>query len=427
MEKGQLRLPRHKIVSLLNFVIYIVMCGGVIGTVAALFLQIMHKAIELLWTIVPNAIPSTLSVNGVEINVYPVVICIVGGILIGILQKKYGDYPRTLAETIKTYKSDKSLSYNNLPMICMAALLPLVFGGSIGPEAGLAGIVAGLLCWFRDRYKTGLARVLVNNASEQRTTLKAMLKNPLQVCIGSELTINNQSYTISKRYRWTIYAIAAIGGASAFRLIGEVLASEGMKLAHFEPILFSLNEWLAFIPLVIAGIICGVLFLVCERFSRLAFAPLANQKILRAVIAGALLGVVGMFMPYTMFSGEEQMYDLVNSWQSWAAPMLFITGLVKMVTINLCISGGWRGGNFFPILFSSTAIGFSLCTILPVDATFVVLTFMAAYTATALGHPVIVSILCMLFAPLNAIPAIVISAYVGGKAHLCWRKNQART
>lgn len=31
--------------------------------------------------------------------------------------------------------------------VCLAALLPLIFGGSIGPEAGLTGVIVGLCYW----------------------------------------------------------------------------------------------------------------------------------------------------------------------------------------------------------------------------------------------------------------------------------------
>ncbi|MGZ9586809.1 chloride channel protein [Paenibacillus marinisediminis] len=423
MDKESLNFPKHKFISLLTFVVYVLLCGAVIGAVTTIFLQFMHHAIHFLWTTVPNAIPSSLSIGGMTLSLYPIVICVIGGVLIGLWQKKYGDYPRTLEEIIGTYKKEKHLRYDNLLIVCVAALLPLIFGGSIGPEAGLAGIIAALLSWIRDRYKSGMTMVLEDRSQQKRTTLRALMQRPVQAYIGTEIEVNSQSYTISKQYRWIIYIIATIGAIASFRVVGNLLAKEGIQLASFTSIEFSMNELLAFIPLVLAGILCGALFLVCQWISKVVFAPLENKKVLRAVIAGFILGAVGMFLPDTMFAGEAQMFELSNDWKSWAIPMLLLTGFIKIFMINICISGGWRGGNFFPILFSATAIGFALSTFLPVDVTFVVLTFMAAFTATALGQPLIVAILCLLFAPLNAIIAIVVSAFIGGKFHTVLKKG----
>ncbi|WP_340004809.1 chloride channel protein [Paenibacillus sp. FSL K6-0276] len=113
-----------------------------------------------------------------------------------------------------------------------------------------------------------------------------------------------------------------------------------MEFASFTMKTFSLIELIAFMPLVIAGMLFGALFLLCQKLVAVVFAPLATHKFARAIITGMVLGVVGMFLPYTMYSGEEQMLELVNDWQSWSIIILFITSLIKMVMINVCISGG---------------------------------------------------------------------------------------
>ncbi|HPR91663.1 MAG TPA: chloride channel protein [Candidatus Dojkabacteria bacterium] len=416
----------YKYLSLLVFAIFIMACGGVVGAVAALFLQIMHFIIEFLWTTIPNSIPLSLSVGGINLQPYSIVLCAVGGLLIGLWQKKYGNYPNTLDEVVKTYKTTKNIRYDNLHVICIAAILPLIFGGSIGPEAGLAGIIAGLFCWVRDKYKTGIIKMLESHSEKKRTTLRTFINKPLYHIIGTVVTANSQTYTISIIQRWTVYIVASIGGVVSFRLIGKLFSSDGLALARFSQITFGLNELLAFFPLIALGIVCGALFLLCQKLTGIIFAPLEEKKVLRAVICGVVFGTVGMFLPYTMYSGEKQMLDLVKNWQSWTMPMLFVTGFVKILMINLCNSGGWRGGNFFPSLFCATAIGFGLAEIFPVNASFIILTFMAAYTAMALGQPLIVAALCMLFAPLSAIIPIVIAAFIGGKLHFCVKEHKER-
>ena len=79
--------------------------------------------------------------------------CFIGGLLIGLWKDKYGDSPEELAVVMRKVKKDHRYSYENIFQSIVSALLPLVFGASIGPEAGLTGIIAGLCTWVSDKLK----------------------------------------------------------------------------------------------------------------------------------------------------------------------------------------------------------------------------------------------------------------------------------
>jgi len=129
MKKKPFYALRYKYLSMLVFAIFITACGGVIGAVTALFLQVMRFIIGFLWTTVPNSIPLSLSISKINIHPYSIVLCTVGGLLIGLWQKKYGDYPNTLDEVVKTYKTTKNIRYDNLHKLngCEHKMLPLSF------------------------------------------------------------------------------------------------------------------------------------------------------------------------------------------------------------------------------------------------------------------------------------------------------------
>ena len=389
------------------------LCGGFVGAVTVSFLQIMRFAINLLWAKVPQSF-FCIVIFGIKINLYYVILCIAGGVLIGIWQRKYGDYPILLEDILKIYKRDKNIPYNNLGIVFVAALMPLIFGGSVGPEAGLAGIIAMLFCWVRDKYKSSIVYILQNKEKKKRTRLFELIKNPINTFIGVDIIYDDQTYTVSKIKRWSAYLSAAVGGVLAFRIIAKILAHEGIKIAKFGKFVYTSHELLYFLPIVLLGILTGLIFLFSKKLFNYIFKPLKNKKVLRAVICGLILSLVGMFLPYTMFSGEEQMVDLVENWHNWTAPLLFATGFIKILMINCCVSGGWRGGSFFPCLFCATAIGYGLSTFILANQSFIVLTFMASYTAMALGQPLIIIALCMLFAPFSAILPITIAAFIGG-------------
>ena len=419
MRRGDVLEQRREIVQyqkIWNWAIFIVFsafCGGGIGVITALFLQMLRLVMSVLWSETLQAAFSFL-IGGIRINLYVILICILGGVLIGFWQHKYGDYPKSLEELLVVYKTNKNIPYNNLGIVAVAAFLPLAFGGSVGPEAGLAGILMMLFCWLRDKYKSAITEILKHNDCEKRTFLYDLLLVRPRTMLGFDLQYEDKVYTISKAQKIVIYLSASAGGVLCFWLMGELFKQSGMEFVRFNEITYTLYELIAFIPIVILGILVGMVFILVQEIVKRVFQPIEHKKILRAVVAGFLLGGFGMFLPYTMFSGEEQMVDLVNHLDSWSVSMLLATGLVKMLIINICIFGGWKGGNFFPSLFCSAALGFALASFLPVDSSFVVVIFMAAYCSSALGVAPVVAVLMMLFAPASALLAVFAASFIGG-------------
>ncbi|MEN6622429.1 MAG: hypothetical protein ABFD50_12860, partial [Smithella sp.] len=222
--EGQVKI-HLKIWNWFIFIALTFLCGGFVGAVTVSFLQIMRFAINTLWVNVPQSF-FCISIFGIKINLYYVIICIIGGVLIGIWQRKYGDYPILLEDIFKIYKRDKNIPYNNLGIVFVAALMPLIFGGSVGPEAGLAGIIAMLFCWVRDKYKSSIVCILKNREKKKRTRLFELIKNPINTFIGADIVYDDQTYTVSKIKRWSAYLSAATGGVLAFRVIAEILAQK---------------------------------------------------------------------------------------------------------------------------------------------------------------------------------------------------------
>ena len=100
--------------------------------------------IYLIWEKVPAKI---------NFSFYPLIVCLIGGIIIGLFQKKYGEKPPLTDEVMECVKTNKKYRYDNIVVILIMTLLPLVFGASIGPEAGLVGIVVALCYYAKDKLK----------------------------------------------------------------------------------------------------------------------------------------------------------------------------------------------------------------------------------------------------------------------------------
>ena len=128
----------------LLFVFFAFIMGSCSGLFIWIFFQIMNFCIHLLWHTIPSY---------VSIPFNTIILCTLGGLLIGLFRKKFGDYPEELDTVIKKVKEDGKYPYHNILPMSVAALLPLIFGASIGPEAGLTGVIAGLCSWVSDKIK----------------------------------------------------------------------------------------------------------------------------------------------------------------------------------------------------------------------------------------------------------------------------------
>ena len=135
-------------ISLCLFTFILGLAGG--GIIWSL-LQIMQIGIGFVWSALPGALGVTASLP--LTLVYNLVVCFIGATLIALVQKQYGRLPDTMEEVLGKVKIRGRYPYDKLHCIAIAALLPLIFGGALGPEAGLTGLVVGLCYWIGDNLK----------------------------------------------------------------------------------------------------------------------------------------------------------------------------------------------------------------------------------------------------------------------------------
>lgn len=131
------------------FAVVTVVLGACAGAFCWAFFFLMNAGLDLLWV----KAPAWLAAIGMPAVVYPLAFCVAGGVAIGLFQKNVGPYPDDMNAVLAEVKKTGRYDYRHLGAMFFGALLPLLFGGSIGPEAGLTGVVAGLCSWVGDRLK----------------------------------------------------------------------------------------------------------------------------------------------------------------------------------------------------------------------------------------------------------------------------------
>jgi H+/Cl- antiporter ClcA len=119
------------------------------------------------------------------------------------------------------------------------------------------------------------------------------------------------------------------------------------------------------VPLALVGLVlalCTALFMkAAERF----FSRFKDRIVLRALIAGAVFSVVGLFAPVMMFAGETQVRTVIDGAAGYGIALLLVMAVAKLALLAVGFKSGFLGGPTFPLIFASTSVALALNLVFP--------------------------------------------------------------
>ncbi len=412
------------------FCLLSLMLGFVSGAAVWFVLQIINLATKLVWSVIPDQLGiMTSSVFGAKHPsfLYCLCVCVTGSLLIGLWQKKHGVLPDSMEEVLGKLKSCGGYPYDRLHIIAVAALLPLMFGGTLGPEAGLTGLTAGLCCWVADRLRYKGEEVTALAEAGFAATVGVIFGTPLfGVVHNLEPDDNSERYgkkLVSRRTRIIIYCFGACGGMLAFSLLSRLFHVEA-GLPRFDAHhAVGLDQWMWFIPLLAFGIILALYFQGVALFVRKLAGKMVREAsrvstrsvLIRCLIPGVLIAFCGYFVPLSMFSGEHQLPQLMEDWTTMSVAVLIISAVLKLFMVNLCIGFGWKGGSIFPIISGGAMAGYAFALIVGMDGAFAVAILVAALYAYISRKPAATIAILLLCFPVTYILPLTAAAIVAAK------------
>lgn len=387
-----------KIKNNVLLLLYTVILGSIVGAIIWAFLRIMNLGIEFIWDFIPSKI---------DFPLYTILVCTVGGLLIGLWKKKFGDYPEELGTVLGKVKKTGRYPYNNIFSTIISALLPLISGASIGPEAGLTGVIAGLCSWVGDKLKLYFKEVKELTQIGMSATLGSIFHSPLFGFI--EPIESDKDVVLPKTSKIVLYFTAILSSFGVFLLLGKLFGGRaGLESLVTDKV--DLWQYLYAIPLAAIGILAGYLYFLFKKLTFSLEQKFKKYTIIRGAVGGLLLGILGTILPLTMFSGEHQMGVVISEAETIGAVMLIVIAVVKLLLTNICIDSGLKGGHFFPIIFCGISIGCAMSLILGIDIVFSASIVTTALVGHTLKKPLATVLLLMIVFPVKLIPIMLFTA-----------------
>lgn len=402
--------------SSLGMILFALVIGFIVGAIVWTIFRFSVVLTDLIWGTAFNLT-----------NFYwlPLIICAIGGLCIGLFTKYYGNNLHTIEEIVEIVQTKGEFKYDKLSTAAIAFLLPIIFGGSIWPEAGLTGIIVDLCTRLNTALKKAGIRVVNLPEITVSAAVSSIFGTPIIGIFSGESGVfyrdkneeiynqyNPKDYTFRREVKFILYTASALGSFGAFILLGSIFQG-GMGLPRFAAITLQLSDVIWIIPCLILGYVGGLLFHFGEyEFSSLS-EKLENNIVLKPVIAGIILGVLGSILPLVLFSGESNSFILMSSWQGMVAIVLIAIGLIKCILTPLCLNFGWKGGHFFPCIFAGIALGYGIALFSGADPMFCVSITTSATLASIQRRPLLVLALLFLCFPLSSVLWLGLACLIG--------------
>lgn len=405
----------------LGMVLFALAAGCVIGLLVWAVFWLSSALTGLLWNDAYLALCSTLAAAGLPSWWLPVAFCTLGGLVIGLWTARFGGAPEPLEQVMASVRESGGYKLRNPLASVVGFLLPLVFGGSVGPEAGLTGIIAAACTKLGTMLKGAGLRLKAVADVTVSAALSAVFATPFVGIVatlqdgmphGSDVLRDPERYTLRRNVKLVLYTAAALGAVAGVALFTAAFGKES-GMPRFDGITPGINRLWWALPCLAVGY-AGALLFHCGSagFSALS-RRMARHTVLKPVIAGAVIGCLAVPLPYVLFPGEEQAFELIASWQELGAAVLLATGLAKCLVTPLCLNFGWGGGHFFPCIFAGIASGYGLAGLLGMEPMFAVAITTAALLGSIQRKPLVALALLLLCFPVESVVWMGIACVIG--------------
>jgi H+/Cl- antiporter ClcA len=348
--------PQAKPALYIRLLALVVVMGLICALITFAFLALVHQGTGLIWERAAQAL-------SLDTRLFTVLVCTIGGLLVGLLVKLFGDHNAIFAELMLEFGRTGRFNYRHAPGIVITAFVSLVAGASLGPEAPLADACGGLGTLLSDRLKLNERETRTMGFSGVSSMLAAFITSAFSgALLGLESAQGGPGGLLT--YFWVLFPSLL---ASAVATVVFVLLSGTFfeTLYAFPLYVPRVMHMLYAAPLGMIGGAVGLLFMVSLKRLQRLLQPMKTHVVLRGLLGGLGMGLIGALLPLTLFAGEEETGELIAHAAEIGVLMLIVLALAKLFATSLLLATGWKGGYIFPIMFAGVALGLAVNLVFP--------------------------------------------------------------
>ena len=409
--------PQAKPKPYLRLMVLVALLGVVSAVVTFVFMALVHEGTRLVWE-------QAAQLVGIDPRLFTLLVCTLGGLLVGLLVKLFGDHSGIFAEVMREFGKTGRFDYRNAPGIVITAFISLISGASLGPEAPLADACGGIGTWAADRLKLDEQETRTMGYSRRQRDAGCLHHQPIRrgaAGIGIGAGRNRRA---CMAYFWVLFPslLASAVATVVFVLLSGAFFETLYQFPDYAP---KLAHMFYAVPLGLLGGVVGMLFMLSLKRLQQLFQPMKSHVVLRGLIGGLGMGIIGALLPLTLFSGESETADLIAHAAEIGVVMLIVLGLVKLFATSLLLATGWKGGYIFPIMFASVALGLALDLLFPgIPVAVCVAATMAGALVAALRAPLFAALFTLVLvqketAAVVAVAVVVSALLTALIAHAC--------
>ena len=382
--------------------------GAAIATVIWLYLKIANVGVTLIWSVIPEHL---------NVPAYTVFVCVIGGLVIGLFNRIYGPYPQSMQDAVQEVRRRRKFSYANMPLILVGALLPLLFGGAVGPEAGLVSLLLGFCFWAKDQF--AMQRLVMLRLIEEDPDISrgaVFLEMVKGLTLPASKIYFQKGVLPWKRAEAVIAGLVCGVAALIFYEVLNALFGRGLSVPHLEVTTVTVAGHFAAILLIAIGFGAGYLYLLFHKIAVFVFSFLEdrNLDIVNAILGGLILGLIGTAIPMSMFSGGNMIQSMQYEYLRYTPYLLILIGVIKLFLTNVCIESGWHGGQLFPMMFSGLSIGYGFAQLLNVSELYAVVLVTTALVATVFQQPLGAIVISLIILPTEYVGWMILAGFAAG-------------
>jgi len=382
----------------------VALLGLISALVTFVFITLVHHGTSLLWTEAAQAL-------GMDQRLFTLLVCTLGGLLVGLLVKLFGDHSGIFAEVMSEFGKSGRFDYRNAPGILITGFVSLIAGASLGPEAPLADACGGIGTWAADQLKLDEKETRTAGYGGLSAMLAAFITNPFG---GALLGLESAQGGVTglTLYFWALFPslLASAVATVLFVLLSGTFFETLYKFPVYTP---QLVDMFYAAPLALIGAAAGLLFMFSLKSLQRLFLPMKERVVLRGLIGGLGMGIIGALLPLTLFSGEEETSHLITHAAEIGVTMLILLALVKLFATSFVLATGWKGGYIFPIMFAGIALGLAIDLLFPgIPVAVAVAATMAGALVAAMKAPLFAALFTMVLVQKETAPVIAVAVVV---------------